>query len=37
MKQIMQKPGIGWIRGDQGISTELSDELTHLSKERIDS
>ncbi len=33
MKQIMQKPGIGWIRGDQGISTELSDELTHLSKE----
>ncbi|MDK2051706.1 DUF4062 domain-containing protein [Aliarcobacter butzleri] len=33
MKQIMQKPGIGWIRGDQAISTELSEELTHLSKE----
>ncbi|WP_345980532.1 DUF4062 domain-containing protein [Sulfurimonas sp. HSL3-2] len=33
MKQIMQKPGIGWIRGDQGISPELSEELTLLSKE----
>lgn len=33
MKQIMQKPGIGWIRGDQAISPELSGELTQLSKE----
>lgn len=33
MKQIIQKPGIGWIRGDQGVSVELSDELTQLSKE----
>lgn len=33
MKQIMQKPGIGWIRGDQAVSAELSEELTQLSKE----
>lgn len=33
MKQIMQKPGIGWIRGDQAISVEFSEELTYLSKE----
>lgn len=33
MKQIMQKPGIGWIRGDQAVSPELSEELTHLSKD----
>jgi Domain of unknown function (DUF4062) len=33
MKQISQKPGIGWIRGDQGVSAELSDELIQLSKE----
>jgi len=33
MKQIMQKPGIGWIRGDKAISEELSQELTNLSKE----
>ena len=33
MKQIMQKPGIGWIRGDQAISVEFSEELSHLSKE----
>lgn len=33
MKQMMQKPGIGWIRGDQAISAELSGEVTHLSKE----
>jgi len=33
MKQIMQKPGIGWVRGDKVISEELSKELTKLSKE----
>ncbi|WP_337917324.1 DUF4062 domain-containing protein [Vibrio cholerae] len=34
MKQIMQKPGIGWIRGDKrGVEEELSKELTSLSKE----
>lgn len=33
MKQIMQKPGIGWMRGDQAFSAELSEELTQLSKE----
>jgi hypothetical protein len=34
MKQIMQKPGIGWVRGDKAISAEaLSHELTNLSKE----
>jgi len=34
MKQIMQKPGIGWVRGDKAISAEaLSHELTSLSKE----
>lgn len=33
MKQIMQKPGIGWVRGDKAISEELSRELTSLSKE----
>ena len=34
MKQIMQKPGIGWIRGDKARAEEaLSRELTALSKE----
>lgn len=34
MKQIMQKPGIGWIRGDKARADEaLSKELTALSKE----
>ncbi|HBZ2518543.1 TPA: hypothetical protein MG820_27585, partial [Klebsiella pneumoniae] len=34
MKQIMQKPGIGWIRGDKAdIDGALSKELTSLSKE----
>ncbi len=34
MKQIMQKPGIGWIRGDKALAEEaLSKELTVLSKE----
>ncbi len=34
MKQIMQKPGVGWIRGDKaGAEEALSNELTTLSKE----
>lgn len=34
MKQIMQKPGIGWIRGDTENSNDaLSKELSALSKE----
>ncbi len=34
MKQIMQKPGIGWVRGDKARAEEaLSKELTALSKE----
>ena len=34
MKQIMQKPGTGWIRGDKAHAEEaLSKELTALSKE----
>lgn len=33
MKQIMQKPGTGWVRGDQQISQEVSQELTSLSRE----
>lgn len=34
MKQIMQKPGIGWIRGDKvGVEEELTKELTSISKE----
>jgi hypothetical protein len=34
MKQIMQKPGIGWIRGDEAISEEaLANEIANLSKE----
>ncbi|MFA5597591.1 MAG: DUF4062 domain-containing protein [Pusillimonas sp.] len=34
MKQIIQKPGIGWIRGDKVRAEEaLSKELTVLSKE----
>jgi hypothetical protein len=34
MKQIMQKPGIGWIRGDKaGAEEALSKELTSLSAE----
>lgn len=34
MKQIMQKPGIGWVRGDKASAEEaLSKELTALSKE----
>lgn len=36
MKQIMQKPGIGWIRGNQAISKEFSEELSQLSKENRD-
>lgn len=34
MKQIMQKPGVGWVRGDKvGAEEALSRELTTLSKE----
>lgn len=34
MKQIMQKPGIGWVRGDKANSEEaLSKEVAILSKE----
>lgn len=34
MKQIMQKPGIGWVRGDKlGAEEALSKELTSISKE----
>ncbi|TDF37171.1 DUF4062 domain-containing protein [Alteromonadaceae bacterium M269] len=34
MKQIMQKPGIGWVRGDTANADEaLSKELSILSKE----
>lgn len=34
MKQIMQKPGVGWIRGDKvGAEEALSKELTVLSAE----
>lgn len=34
MKQIMQKPGVGWIRGDKtGAEEALSKELAILSKE----
>ena len=34
MKQIMQKPGIGWVRGDKAISSDaLSQELTNMVKE----
>ncbi|MBP8812265.1 MAG: DUF4062 domain-containing protein [Laribacter sp.] len=34
MKQIMQKPGIGWIRGDSaGADEVISKELSALSKE----
>lgn len=34
MKQIMQKPGVGWVRGDKiGMEEALSNELTNLSKE----
>jgi hypothetical protein len=34
MKQIMQKPGVGWVRGDKlGVEEDLSKELTSLSKE----
>jgi hypothetical protein len=34
MKQIMQKPAIGWVRGDKlGAEEALSKELTALSKE----
>jgi len=34
MKQIMQKPGVGWVRGDKTNSEEtLSKELATLSKE----
>lgn len=34
MKQIMQKPGIGWVRGDKASSEEaLLKELATLSKE----
>jgi len=33
-KQIMQKPGVGWVRGDKvGNEEALSKELTNLSKE----
>ena len=34
MKQIMQKPAVGWVRGDKvGSEEALSKELTSLSKE----
>lgn len=34
MKQIMQKPGVGWVRGNKlGVEEDLSKELTSLSKE----
>ncbi|MFY9260627.1 MAG: DUF4062 domain-containing protein [Gallionella sp.] len=34
MKQIMQKPGVGWVRGDKaGVEEALSKELTTLSRE----
>lgn len=34
MKQIMQKPGIGWVRGDKAISEEaLTNELASLSQD----
>lgn len=34
MKQIMQKPGVGWVRGDRAIfEAALSKELTNLSKD----
>ncbi|MFH0287324.1 DUF4062 domain-containing protein [Vibrio owensii] len=34
MKQIFQKPGIGWVRGDKlGTEEALSKELTNLSQE----
>lgn len=34
MKQIMQKPGVGWIRGDNiSVSEAISKELSVLSKE----
>ncbi|WP_159875832.1 DUF4062 domain-containing protein [Aquitalea denitrificans] len=37
MKQIMQKPGIGWVRGSNAGNEEaLSNELTALSKENRD-
>jgi hypothetical protein len=37
MKQIMQKPGVGWIRGDKAAVDEaLSKELSVLSKENRD-
>ncbi len=37
MKQIMQKPGIGWVRGDKALSSEaLSQELTTIVKENRD-
>ncbi|WP_318402948.1 DUF4062 domain-containing protein [Photobacterium leiognathi] len=34
MKQIMQKPSVGWVRGDKlGAEEVLTEELTSLSKE----
>ena len=34
MKQIFQRPGIGWVRGDKlGTEEALSEELTNLSRE----
>lgn len=33
MKEIIENPGIGWVRGDQVISPETSNELARLSKE----
>lgn len=34
MKQIMQKPAVGWVRGDKlGAEEVLTEELTSLSKE----
>ncbi|KJG23274.1 hypothetical protein UB37_07080 [Photobacterium iliopiscarium] len=34
MKQIMQKPAVGWVRGDKlGAEEILTEELTSLSKE----
>ena len=37
MKQIIQRPGVGWVRGDRASSNEaLSAELAVLSKENRD-
>lgn len=33
MKQIFENPQIGWVRGNQVVSPEMSNELARLSKE----